>query len=81
MGGACPTEPATNYTIMSGPNAHFFFYFPIKVGFIFYFIFTIAVALLHGDMDQNDRTKVIASFKKKDFPILVATDVAGEIGL
>ncbi|EEC04596.1 ATP-dependent RNA helicase, putative, partial [Ixodes scapularis] len=34
------------------------------------------VALLHGDMDQNDRTKVIASFKKKDFPILVATDVA-----
>ncbi|KAG0431152.1 hypothetical protein HPB47_022037 [Ixodes persulcatus] len=35
-----------------------------------------SVALLHGDMDQNDRTKVIASFKKKDFPILVATDVA-----
>ncbi|XP_077515636.1 ATP-dependent RNA helicase DDX42 [Amblyomma americanum] len=34
------------------------------------------VGLLHGDMDQNDRTKVIASFKKKDFPILVATDVA-----
>ncbi|CAN7996374.1 unnamed protein product [Ixodes hexagonus] len=34
------------------------------------------VALLHGDMDQNDRTKVIASFKKKEFPILVATDVA-----
>ncbi|KAL3197752.1 hypothetical protein MRX96_044741 [Rhipicephalus microplus] len=34
------------------------------------------VGLLHGDMEQNDRTKVIASFKKKDFPILVATDVA-----
>lgn len=34
------------------------------------------VGLLHGDMEQNDRTKVIASFKKKEFPILVATDVA-----
>ncbi|XP_064455461.1 ATP-dependent RNA helicase DDX42-like [Ornithodoros turicata] len=34
------------------------------------------VGLLHGDMDQNDRTKVIASFKRKEFPILVATDVA-----
>ncbi|KAH7961067.1 hypothetical protein HPB52_001310 [Rhipicephalus sanguineus] len=34
------------------------------------------IGLLHGDMEQNDRTKVIASFKKKDFPILVATDVA-----
>lgn len=35
-----------------------------------------SVGLLHGDMEQNDRTKVIASFKKKEFPILVATDVA-----
>ncbi|XP_013789257.1 ATP-dependent RNA helicase DDX42-like [Limulus polyphemus] len=34
------------------------------------------VALLHGDMDQNERTKVILSFKKKEVPILVATDVA-----
>lgn len=34
------------------------------------------LGLLHGDMDQNDRTKVIASFKRKEFPILVATDVA-----
>ncbi|UYV76274.1 DDX42 [Cordylochernes scorpioides] len=34
------------------------------------------VGLLHGDMDQNERTKVITAFKKKEFPILVATDVA-----
>lgn len=34
------------------------------------------VCLIHGDLDQNERTKVIASFKRKEFPILVATDVA-----
>ncbi|CAL1266623.1 unnamed protein product [Larinioides sclopetarius] len=34
------------------------------------------VALLHGDIDQNERSKVILSFKKKEVPILVATDVA-----
>ncbi|XP_055912203.1 ATP-dependent RNA helicase DDX42 [Eupeodes corollae] len=32
--------------------------------------------LLHGDMDQADRNKVITAFKKKDCDILVATDVA-----
>ena len=32
--------------------------------------------LLHGDMHQDDRTKVINEFKKTDMPILVATDVA-----
>lgn len=32
--------------------------------------------LIHGDMDQNSRNRVITSFKKKEKPILVATDVA-----
>lgn len=32
--------------------------------------------LLHGDMDQADRNKVITKFKKKECDILVATDVA-----
>ena len=35
------------------------------------------VLLLHGDMDQFERNKVIYSFKKQEVPILVATDVAG----
>lgn len=35
-----------------------------------------SVALLHGDMDQLDRNKVITSFKKREVDILVATDVA-----
>lgn len=34
------------------------------------------VVVLHGDMDQADRNKVITSFKKKEASILVATDVA-----
>ena len=33
--------------------------------------------LLHGDMAQGDRDNVITAFKKKEFPILIATDVAG----
>lgn len=33
--------------------------------------------LLHGDMDQIERNKVITAFKKKEVSILVATDVAG----
>lgn len=37
------------------------------------------LGLLHGDMDQSERNKVISDFKKKDIPILVATDVAGRI--
>lgn len=32
--------------------------------------------LLHGDMDQAERNKVITQFKRKDCDILVATDVA-----
>ncbi|KAI9560256.1 hypothetical protein GHT06_014270 [Daphnia sinensis] len=36
----------------------------------------LSVALLHGDMDQIDRNKVISAFKKKEMDILVATDVA-----
>ncbi len=31
---------------------------------------------LHGDMSQSLRNQVIKGFKQKDFPILVATDVA-----
>ncbi|XP_033219852.1 ATP-dependent RNA helicase DDX42 [Belonocnema kinseyi] len=34
------------------------------------------VMLLHGDMDQVERNKVITAFKKKEVSILVATDVA-----
>lgn len=34
------------------------------------------VLLLHGDMDQTERNKVITQFKKKEVGILVATDVA-----
>ncbi|XP_031572736.1 ATP-dependent RNA helicase DDX42-like [Actinia tenebrosa] len=34
------------------------------------------VALLHGDMDQFERNKVLGQFRKKEVPILVATDVA-----
>ena len=36
-----------------------------------------SLGLLHGDMDQSERNKVIADFKKKSLPVLVATDVAG----
>jgi ATP-dependent RNA helicase DDX42 len=32
--------------------------------------------LLHGDMDQTERSQVITSFRKKEVPVLVATDVA-----
>lgn len=35
--------------------------------------------LLHGDMDQIDRNKVIGAFRKKEVDILVATDVAGNL--
>lgn len=37
-----------------------------------------SVVLLHGDMDQFERNKVINAFKKQEIPILVATDVAGK---
>ncbi|XP_050310964.1 ATP-dependent RNA helicase DDX42 [Anthonomus grandis grandis] len=32
--------------------------------------------LLHGDMEQAERNKVIVTFKKQEVPLLVATDVA-----
>lgn len=41
-------------------------------------ILFIEVGLLHGDMTQIDRNEVIHAFRKKETPILVATDVAGE---
>ena len=41
------------------------------------FLLDLTAGLLHGDMAQGDRDKVIGDFKKKLFPILVATDVAG----
>jgi len=31
---------------------------------------------LHGDIFQNERNEIIGAFKKQEFPILVATDVA-----
>lgn len=34
------------------------------------------VGLLHGDMTQMERNEVITSFKKKEIPVMVATDVA-----
>lgn len=34
------------------------------------------VLLLHGDIDQAERNKVITKFKKREMDILVATDVA-----
>lgn len=34
------------------------------------------VLLLHGDIDQSERNKVITKFKKRECDILVATDVA-----
>ncbi|XP_071811581.1 ATP-dependent RNA helicase DDX42-like [Apostichopus japonicus] len=34
------------------------------------------VGLLHGDMDQYDRNNIIGAFKKREIPIMVATDVA-----
>ena len=37
-----------------------------------------SVVLLHGDMDQFERNKVINAFKKQEIPILVATDVTGK---
>jgi ATP-dependent RNA helicase DDX42 len=37
----------------------------------------IEVLLLHGDMDQVERNRVITAFKKRETDILIATDVAG----
>ena len=38
----------------------------------------VTVGLMHGDMSQPERNEVIHAFKKKEIPVLVATDVAGE---
>ena len=35
------------------------------------------LGLLHGDMTQGGRDDVITAFRRKEFPILVATDIAG----
>ncbi len=35
------------------------------------------VLLLHGDMDQSSRVRMLQEFKKGDNKVLVATDVAG----
>ncbi|RUS76863.1 hypothetical protein EGW08_015373 [Elysia chlorotica] len=34
------------------------------------------LGLMHGDMSQAERNEIISAFKKKEFSILVATDVA-----
>ncbi|RXM99154.1 ATP-dependent RNA helicase DDX42 [Acipenser ruthenus] len=34
------------------------------------------IGMLHGDLDQSERNKVISDFKNKSLPVLVATDVA-----
>lgn len=44
--------------------------------FLHLYSFNLLVALIHGDLEQTERNKVITSFKKKEVPILVATDVA-----
>ncbi len=36
------------------------------------------LGLLHGDMSQFERNDIITSFKRQEFRILVATDVAGK---
>ena len=36
------------------------------------------LGLLHGDMSQFERNDIITSFKKQQFRVLVATDVAGK---
>ncbi|CAH1788169.1 unnamed protein product [Owenia fusiformis] len=36
----------------------------------------VSLGLMHGDMSQMERNEVITKFKKKEFPVLVATDVA-----
>lgn len=35
------------------------------------------LGLLHGDMSQYERNEILTSFKKQEFRVLVATDVAG----
>jgi len=42
-------------------------------------LFTFSVGLIHGDFDQFERNDVLKRFKANEFPILVATDVAGKL--
>lgn len=35
------------------------------------------MGLIHGDFDQFERNDILKKFKNREFPILVATDVAG----
>ena len=44
---------------------------------ILIFSFSFLVGLIHGDFDQFERNKVLNEFRKGEYPILVATDVAG----
>ena len=37
-----------------------------------------SLGLLHGDMSQFERNEILTNFKKQQFRILVATDVAGK---
>ena len=41
-------------------------------------LFLYTVGLMHGDMSQTERNEIIHAFKKKEMPVLVATDVAGK---
>ena len=41
--------------------------------------YLLAVGLLHGDLSQGTRNEIITKFKKKEFGVLVATDVAGKV--
>mgnify|MGYP001794632437 FL=1 len=40
--------------------------------------YLLVVGLLHGDLSQGTRNEIITKFKKKEFGVLVATDVAGK---
>ena len=53
------------------------FYYQISVRTLTYVY--VLVGLMHGDMDQNGRNQVITAFKKKEMPVLIATDVAGQL--
>ena len=52
-------------------------YLCLSSEYILFILFLSLVVLLHGDMDQFERNKVINAFKKQEIPVLVATDVAG----
>lgn len=36
----------------------------------------IEARMLHGDMEQNDRTETLSSFRRGEFKILIATDIS-----